>query len=585
MAKKALRFFRKALDDANEGISRLAREWIEEVETSYPWPTEESETDGLRLLHSYDGPIWLQIEDKLASDQPSNFFIMSPFHDNDARLHQALSHSWPKAKAEVLVQQSYTKLPVTELSKLKNFALSEIRNSSRRVHAKVFAWKGRSSGGCIVGSANFTSAAMDGSNVEAVLMISDAWDLIEKLFDSQLKKRPIDFEDFEVGEETSPEEQPWTAPRIVIVSAILTEKKQLEIHFKHELSRHPDQIRLILRLPGELHPRISLLLPRHCKEFASVTLPDTTLNDCNGIILASLRMEIDQEVFESPPTWVIQEGKLTFESSEGATDSRSRIEETGEGLLEYLEQIGNQQGMVAVAELLALLNIKFFDGGGGFGGFKRFRVKITDPFESNTLPDWLLIENSQATTLCEAILEFVHRHERYKLKKHADRGNINGMGNFLDILKALVRLLYVYYKRGFVPRMKVIGRLCEWCELATSGRDTETEFFNGYLFSMWNNLDGDEELLQSVVDEHRFCAELRAMLLIAQKLRYVPGEIPSYDKPPKSQKDVLKKQSEIIGDAIAECGLEEPYEAQVREVLERYQMFTPEEIQEMLAAL
>jgi hypothetical protein len=98
-------------------------------------------------------------------------------------------------------------------------------------------------------------------------------------------------------------------------------------------------------------------------------------------------------------------------------------------------------------------------------------------------------------------------------------------------------------------------------------------------------LTGDEMLLQKVCDEHAFCAELRAMLLIAQKLRYVPGEIPKYDKPPQSQKDVLRRQAEIIKEGIAECGLEEPNEQQVREALERYQMFSTEEITAMVAAL
>jgi hypothetical protein len=65
------------------------------------------------------------------------------------------------------------------------------------------------------------------------------------------------------------------------------------------------------------------------------------------------------------------------------------------------------------------------------------------------------------------------------------------MGNFVDILKTLIRLLYINYKRGLVLRLKAMSRLCDWCELATSGRDTETDFFYGYLYSLWDNLGGD----------------------------------------------------------------------------------------------
>ncbi|MFM7167803.1 MAG: hypothetical protein ACKO3T_21375, partial [Planctomycetaceae bacterium] len=111
------------------------------------------------------------------------------------------------------------------------------------------------------------------------------------------------------------------------------------------------------------------------------------------------------------------------------------------------------------------------------------------------------------------------------------------------------------------------------------------DFFSGYLYSLWNNLGGDEVLLQKVCDEHAFCAELKAMLLIAQKLRYVPGEVPKYDKPPQSQKDVLRRQADLIKEGLARCGLEEPSEPQVRESLERYEMFSTAEITAMLAAL
>ena len=212
-------------------------------------------------------------------------------------------------------------------------------------------------------------------------------------------------------------------------------------------------------------------------------------------------------------------------------------------------------------------------------------MRITDPFESDKIPEWLLHAKGEADNLAEAVLDFVDRHDKNKLRKHAERGNINGMGNFVDILTTCIRLLYIYYKRELVHRHKVIRRICDWCELATSGRDTEKEFFDGYLFSLWDNLGGDEELLQKVCAEHALCAELVAMLLIAQKLRYVPGETPQYGKPPKSHKDVLTRQAEIITNGIAECGLEEPTKKEVQEALERYQMFSPDEVSEILAAL
>src|SRR5262245_34710570 len=56
--------------------------------------------------------------------------------------------------------------------------------------------------------------------------------------------------------------------------------------------------------------------------------------------------------------------------------------------------------------------------------------------------------------LAEAIRDFVERHEHRRLRKHAGRGNVNGMENFLDIFTTLVRLLYVYYLRSLATKSK-----------------------------------------------------------------------------------------------------------------------------------
>jgi len=65
----------------------------------------------------------------------------------------------------------------------------------------------------------------------------------------------------------------------------------------------------------------------------------------------------------------------------------------------------------------------------------------------------------------------------------------------------------------------------------------------------------------------------------------VAGEIPKYDKPPLSQKDVLKEQATTITECFASCGLDEPTHEEVRAALERYRMFAADEIDQMLAAL
>ena len=116
-----------------------------------------------------------------------------------ARFAAASPANGPRPQLEFLVQQGYTNLAVKPLKKLRKVRLSELRDSSRRIHAKLLAWRSGNGGGCLVGSANFTSAALDGRNVEACLLISDADELVEALFDRSLSKRPLALDDFVPG--------------------------------------------------------------------------------------------------------------------------------------------------------------------------------------------------------------------------------------------------------------------------------------------------------------------------------------------------------------------------------------------------
>ena len=138
-------------------------------------------------------------------------------------------------------------------------------------------------------------------------------------------------------------------------------------------------------------------------------------------------------------------------------------------------------------------------------------MRITDPFESDRTPDWLIQAKAESADLQVAIQDFVERHDRQKLRKHASRGNINGMDNFLDILTSLVRLQYIWLKRSdeaskrvFVKRLFFVKWLCDWIELATSGRNSEEDSFNGYLYSLWDSLNGDLVTLDKACEDHHY---------------------------------------------------------------------------------
>lgn len=585
LAKDVFGFFKQAAWDTDGEVGRIVREWLQETEATFPWLMEEIGNGNrqMRLLHTYDGPIWGPLVEVVGKYLPSSAFVISPFHDAECELIQRVKKQWPRCQIELLVQQGYTNLSPTPLKKLRSsVTLSELCNTSRRLHAKLFAWEGPNGSGYLVGSANFTTAAFDGRNVEACLLLSEQEGTVTSLFDKELAKRHIDLTDFEPGFGDQPEQEVSELPRLRITSAVIVGPEQIRVQYAQHLETKPTALRLTIRTPNESRPRASVKVPNRESATETVPLPENALADAHGTLIAALVAEMDDgNRIESVPVWVIQEDRLTYEPADKPSSQRSNIEESGEGLAEYLDEIGERDGVAAVIEYLRRLNIRFHDGSNGVRGAKRLRLRRTDPFHADTAPDWLINAKDESSDLKDAIYEFVERHEKRKLRKHARRGNINGMENFLDVFTTMIRILYRYYRRNVVERGKLIGRLCDFIELASCG--TEEEY--GYLYAVSRNLGGDYELLQEVCDETGFPAELRAALLIVQKVRFVPDEPVRYGSPPKRPKDVLQPWSKKIGESLEEVGVEEPPNPDVRKALEKYRMFSKGEVEELLREL
>ena len=88
--------------------------------------------------------------------------------------------------------------------------------------------------------------------------------------------------------------------------------------------------------------------------------------------------------------WVIQEHRLTYEPSGEGSSARQKVEETGEGLAEILDEIGKREGIGAVIEYLRHMNIRFNDEEGGLFVGRKFRLRPRDPFHADMAPEWLL---------------------------------------------------------------------------------------------------------------------------------------------------------------------------------------------------
>jgi hypothetical protein len=611
LAQEAFTFFKRVCDDAEEEPAKIARKWLEETAACFPWLTQPiavSVSRKVRLVHTYESSLWERLAAPLDATPPSRLLVISPFHDRDGEMLKRVQQRWPRCRTEVLVQQQITSLPLKAIEKLNNsINLSELRNSKRRLHAKLIAWETEGGTGCLVGSANFTAAAFDGRNVETCLIVSEAADLVASLFDKELRKRAIALEEFEPGTENEPKAGESQATNLRLTAALLIDGRELRVSYATRLPVKPSKLRVAIRTPGEPYPRALASLPVKDAGKATVSIPPAALGGTHGTILASLIAEFQDHQEESAPIWVIQEDRLTHEpGGEGGSSAEKRVKETGEGLTEILEEIAKRDGVAAVIEYLRHTDIQFNDGSAGLAIGRRFHLRVHDPFHPDVAPEWLLHLTAGTDDLASAIQDFVERHERYRLRRHAKNGNINGMENFLDVFTALIRLLYVYYQRSMqldarqkepeiktgyyrkneerkvkplVSKYDVISRTSAFIGIATGGIASEEAhcYCKGFLLAVSAHLN-NSLLLAHVAKTLNFAGEVRAALMIAQKLRFAPNETVQSGTAPKRPADCLPAESKLVRDTLVKVGIPEPSGKEILAALEQYRMFTEREL-------
>ena len=158
------------------------------------------------------------------------------------------------------------------------------------------------------------------------------------------------------------------------------------------------------------------------------------------------------------------------------------------------------------------------------------------------------------------------------------------MANFLDVLKTIVRLLYIKYAEGVLPRNRVVGYLIEHIPLAVQGVETEDDVGQGFLFAVHDNL-GDCDAIQEACDEEQFLANVFAAFAILQKVRFTPNETSQYGTVPSRPLECFPATRKRLREAIKEIDLVLPTKEDVLEALRAYAMFTEDDLTTFRAEL
>ncbi|MFO0844683.1 MAG: hypothetical protein U0797_20185 [Gemmataceae bacterium] len=586
VARKAYRFFERCLDFATGDARILATQWLNELKQAYEWLADDPTGDPVAtvdLVHTLAGGDWPSLATLVETGSPERIRLISPFYDTDLALLRRLRNQWPACRVEIHAQHGESNLPAEQLpDACPGAQLFDLRCEGRRLHAKLFAWQVGESVECLVGSANFTTAAWDRRNVEACLRLRDVGLYLDALFGNGVRREPIDPAVFKPGTLEPPSTLP-TKPddRPRVTSAYLRSDYVLHVHFVNPLHPAAEGLRIELSdFQNHDWQRKSLVLSKRVRSQpegrVEVALNPDSLSGCRGALTVSLTALMGDEQRAGIPCWVIQEAPLTRESPGEAREMiRRQIEQTGQGLITHIEELLSESTDYEVVEYLGRLHIRFEDGMPQRVG-QGFRRVVRDPYRPDSPKPWLAqITDARREALWGAVEAFANRHEKTCLRKHARRGNLNGMRNFLDVFATLCGLLWHFYKLQLIlepwqgPR--VIGPVRSYLQLATYGRSD----CPGYLTTLMENLRGDQEHVRQACDELNFRGHLWAALLIAQRVRWEAPGVAAGSSP----LSCLPTDRSALTSSLASIRTDRVSTGELRRAFERYEFTDAEKEQ------
>jgi hypothetical protein len=258
----------------------------------------------------------------------------------------------------------------------------------------------------------------------------------------------------------------------------------------------------------------------------------------------------------------------------GKSKRETEVRKTGRGLVEHLDGVGRQHGHAQLIQHLETLKIHYTEESRGRVEGRGSRVIVRDPFQAETMPDWLKLAREQFPVLGEAIYSFADRHRDRVLRRHERKADINGLSNFIDVMVATSKVLFVYLRRGVLTQPQVIARMRDYLNIFTGTLPQyRDEKATGYLARIYSNGNGNPGQLKKTFEEHNVSGHLRALLLVAQVVR---GSADGSDASQAgSQLPMLVDQINAFENRI---GLGRATAVQIGRALEEYEMLTKEEL-------
>jgi HKD family nuclease len=563
------RQFQRYAQEAGPVSKWLKKDIFDQVAAAYPWLSDTGGGDGgqdIELLSSHDSPLWSQVVARLAGTDIRKVALLAPFFDKNLRMVERIRALWPAATIQIVSQSGYSNLPIERFVALRD-TLGNIelisatsQKAGRKMHAKALAFQTPACTYWLAGSANMSNAALAGGNSEACLWFTTKQTAAQALKQDDLTFAPIDPEDFEVAAIDEPAPPAEEAHGLKLHSLVLTDEGQLLA-----AAALPAQIAgLTLRIfkRDETLPTFSWKIDP-AKTDITLSLNDDDQAKFDRPAVGQLQGVIDGRKVKSLLCSVKQLPRLLRDRAGGnsAGNRLQRVMESGDGLIEYADAL---DGIDSAIDFMNNTTIRFNDDTSSDGGGGR-RWRSRDPF-SGDIPDHWAIGSSggSVTELRDAIWAFVQRHIQKRLERHADRGNLGGLENFLDIYRSVSRVLLAWHNRRIhdeivIPAPYVTTGLQEILATLIGARGEEQAEVPGFGKAILANLSADEDLVRAELNRHRVPAIISATIDEIIRVRAIARKRPIYDEWSQGRRD-------WVSSWIDEMQLVLPSEADLQEI-------------------
>jgi hypothetical protein len=402
-------------------------------------------------------------------------------------------------------------------------------------------------------------AALAGGNSEACLWFATKQNPAGALKQDDLKFSKIAPEKFIAAAIDEPAPPANEMHELKLQSIVLTEDGQLLGTSSVPIEVADLALRIFKR--GETLPTLSWNLGAVKDDFA-LTLKEDDQAKFDSPAVGQLRALIDGREVKSQLCSVKQLARLLRERGEAsaAGNRLQRVIESGDGLIDYIDAL---DGIDEAISFINRTNIRFYDGTSwGGGGAGRWRAR--DPFSGDVPEHWAFDPSGASVAeLREAIWAFVQRHIKTRLERHANRGNLGGLANFLDIFRSVGQFLLAWNCRRLgdevvIPPAYVTTGLQEILATMIGAFEDQTQL-PGFGRTILAGLSADEDLVRSELNRHRVPAIVRAIVDEIIRTRAINRKLSIYDAWSQARRG-------WVSNWIDEMQLEAPDDADVHQI-------------------